>query len=100
LPPAARRGSTPITRGESRIATVIGRPPIAPVTGVVSDFDEHRGLGTVIGDDGSIFPFHCTAIVDGTRFVAPGTRVAFGIRPAHLGSLEARRLVLLQPSPE
>jgi hypothetical protein len=37
------------------------------VTGKVSAFDERRGLGEVTADDATVYPFHCTAIADGTR---------------------------------
>ncbi len=35
------------------------------------------------------FPFHCTAIADGTRTIAPDTPVKFRLRPGPLGALEA-----------
>ena len=41
--------------------------------GVVTAFDEPRGLGT-IDADGTAYPFHCTALLDGTRTVAVGRR--------------------------
>ena len=41
--------------------------------GVVADFDDERGSGTVTADDGTSYPFHCTAIADGTRTIAVGT---------------------------
>lgn len=59
--------------------------------GVVTDFDEPRGLGTVEGD-GSSFPFHCTALLDGTRTIAVGTPVTFEVRPGGLGRWEATRI--------
>ena len=36
----------------------------------MSAFDERRGLGEVTADDGAVYPFHATAIADGTRTVA------------------------------
>lgn len=45
--------------------------------GTVSEFDETRGLGTVVGDDGRRYPFHCTQVADGTRTIEPGTAVTF-----------------------
>lgn len=62
--------------------------------GTVSSFDEPRGLGTVAGDDGTDYPFHCTAIADGSRTIEPGTRVRFEIS-AGLGHWEA---ALLEPA--
>lgn len=63
----------------------------APHAGSVGSFDEHRGTGTVVDDDGSEFPFHCTAIADGTRAIEPGTRVTFVVAPG-LGRWEASAL--------
>jgi len=57
---------------------------------VVTDFDEPRGLGSVRGDDGRSYPFHCTAVADGTRQIAPGTRVVFAVVAGHGGRYEAR----------
>ena len=62
-------------------------------TGVVAEFHEPRGLGTVQGDDGRRYPFHCTAIADGTRRIDVGARVSFLLWPGHLGRLEAREIV-------
>jgi len=55
----------------------------------VSEFDDHRGLGTVIDEGGTIYGFHCTAIVDGSRQIAVGTKVTFSVRAGHLGRVEA-----------
>ncbi len=59
--------------------------------GSVGSFDEHRGTGTVVDDDGTEFPFHCTAIADGSRAIDPGTRVNFVVTPG-LGRWEASAL--------
>ena len=59
--------------------------------GVVAAFDEPRGLGT-IDADGAAYPFHCTALLDGTRTVETGAAVAFDVRPAGLGRWEATRI--------
>ena len=57
--------------------------------GVVSAFDEHRGIGTITADDGTTYPFHCTQITDGTRTIDVDAAVDFEIRPGHLGQWEA-----------
>lgn len=62
-------------------------------TGVVAAFDPARGLGTVAVDGGGELPFHCTSVADGTRTVEVGARVAFAVRPGHLGRYEARDLL-------
>ena len=64
----------------------------ASATGQVSAFDEHRGLGEITAKDGSVYPFHCTAIADGSRTVAVGTAVEFDVRPGRLGRWEAARI--------
>ena len=63
--------------------------------GVVTKFDDDRGLGTVTGEDGSAMSFHCTAILDGSRFIEVGTAVLYEVAPGHLGRVEARRLQTL-----
>jgi cold shock CspA family protein len=57
--------------------------------GTVQDFDEHVGLGVVLGDDGRRYPFHCAQIADGTRTIAPGTVVWVEIVAGQLGRWEA-----------
>ena len=56
--------------------------------GTVTAFDERRGLGT-IDADGREYPFHCTAILDGTRTIDVGADVTFEVRPAGMGRWEA-----------
>jgi len=64
-----------------------------PRPGTVHAFDDDRGLGTVTDDeDGTSYPFHCTALTDGSRRVAVGTRVTFLAVAGHLGRMEARQL--------
>jgi cold shock CspA family protein len=58
-------------------------------TGTVSAFDERRGLGEVTADDATVYPFHCTAIADGTRNISLETRVEFEIVAGRLGRWEA-----------
>lgn len=64
----------------------------APLTGRVESFDDERGIGTVVDGGGRVFPFHCTALTDGTRTVAVGTRVVFELAASHLGRVEARSI--------
>ncbi len=61
--------------------------------GRVVEFDEPRGLGSISADDGRSYPFHCTALLDGTRTVTVGVDVTFTVRPAGLGRWEATRIV-------
>ena len=57
--------------------------------GRVRSFDERRGLGEIESDDRTNFPFHCTAIADGTRRIAPGTAVEFDVVAGLPGRWEA-----------
>ena len=59
--------------------------------GRVGSFDAHRGTGLVIDASGDEYPFHCSAIADGTREIEPGTRVSFVVTPG-LGRWEASAL--------
>ena len=59
--------------------------------GTVTAFDAHRGSGVVVDDTGGEYPFHCTAILDGTREIEPGTKVRFTVSPG-LGRWEAAAL--------
>ena len=59
--------------------------------GIVTDFDEQRGLGTVEAD-GRSYPFHCTQIADGTRTIEVGATVTFEVRPGGMGRWEAAAL--------
>ena len=62
--------------------------------GRVTAFDEAVGLGTVAGDDGREYPFHCTQIADGTRTIAVGAAVVFRLWP-HLGRWEASDIAVI-----
>jgi len=57
--------------------------------GRVTAFDERRGLGEITAAGGAVYPFHCTAIADGTRTIAVGAEVAFDVVAGHLGRWEA-----------
>jgi cold shock CspA family protein len=61
----------------------------AVYSGTVATFDEFVGRGEIEAGGGMRFPFHCTAIVDGTRTIAPDTAVRFRLVPGPLGALEA-----------
>jgi cold shock CspA family protein len=58
------------------------------VRGVVAEFDEARGLGTVEAD-GTAYPFHCTAIADGSRTIEVGAAVTFEVSAGGMGRWEA-----------
>jgi cold shock CspA family protein len=62
------------------------------MTGTVSAFDDGAGLGTITAEDGREYPFHCTAIADGSRSIAVATPVQFEVVPK-LGRWEAAAIV-------
>ena len=59
------------------------------LAGTVADFDASTGWGLVCTDDGDEYPFHCTAIADGTRAIEIGIAVIFHLVPGHRGEWEA-----------
>ncbi len=61
----------------------------APITGRVAGFDADTGWGVIAADGGIEFPFHCTAIADGTRTIEAGIAVTFHLMPGHRGQWEA-----------
>ena len=62
----------------------------AQYTGRVAGYDDHRGRGEIeVGGGDFRFPFHCTAIADGSRSIAEGTPVQFRLVIGPLGALEA-----------
>ena len=64
-------------------------------TGVVVDFDDDKGIGTVRSEDGRELFFHCTQIADGTRTIPVGAQVTFDVRPWHRGQYQAVALATL-----
>ena len=60
--------------------------------GTVVEFDDHKGYGTVRGDDGVEYFFHCTQIADGSRSIADGAPVSFVVAAGRLGRWEATQL--------
>jgi cold shock CspA family protein len=65
---------------------------MAPGRGVVVEFDEHKGWGTVRAADGRELFFHCTEIADGTRAIPVGTEVEFEVGPGRGGRWEAYKI--------
>ncbi len=90
---AGRPGGRPTTGGPMVQAR---RGPRMVKTGTVAEFDEARGLGVLEADDGHRYPFHCTAIADGSRRIDEGTRVFFSRAAGHLGRIEARSVQVLR----
>lgn len=63
------------------------------VAGSVTSFDDLRGLGEVTAEDGATYPFHCTAIADGSRTIREGVAVHFEVVAGRMGRWEAGRIV-------
>jgi cold shock CspA family protein len=61
------------------------------VRGRVVAFDEHRGVGEVetTAGNGARYPFHCTAIADGSRTVPVDAVVEFRVVAGPIGTPEA-----------
>lgn len=65
------------------------RARTTPVRGTVTAFDPRIGLGEVTAEDGTVHPFHCTAIADGSRDIPEGQQVRFVVVPGRSGTWEA-----------
>ena len=61
------------------------------LSGIVTSFDEHVGLGEVTAADGAGYLFHCVEIADGSRTIDVGARVRFTTM-RKFGKLEAASL--------
>ena len=48
--------------------------------GVVVAFDAFAGLGDIKDEDGTVWPFHCVSIIDGSRQIDVGVNVEFTTR--------------------
>jgi cold shock CspA family protein len=59
--------------------------------GLITAFDAARGTGAVTADDGTVYPFHCIEIADGTRTIDAGTRVEFALL-AKFGHYQAAQI--------
>lgn len=64
----------------------------ARYSGRIVHFDDVVGRGEIEARGGLRFPFHCTAIADGSRTIAPDTAVTFLLAPGPLGALEATKV--------
>ena len=55
------------------------------VVGHIESFDDRRGDGVLLSDDGQRFYFHCVSIANGTRHIEPGVRARGERRVGHVG---------------
>ena len=49
-------------------------------SGVVTAFDEYVALGEITDNVGTVWPFHCVSIADGSRTIEVGAHVQFETR--------------------
>lgn len=66
-----------------------------PRLGKVASFDEDRGLGKVLADDGTELAFHSKQIAGRADRLPEGARVVFVTVPGHLGRLEAAGITVV-----
>lgn len=65
---------------------------------MIDGFDDRRGDGYLLSDDGQRFYFHCVDIADGSRTVANGVRATGERAVGHLGHDEVFDLRTLSAS--
>ena len=68
-----------MSRGDARAEADPWGSLVAAHDGAVIEFDADAGLGVVEDIAGRRYPFHCTAIADGTRSIEVGAAVRFSI---------------------
>lgn len=66
---------------------------IAPQVGKVVAYDTAAGYGTIRGEDGREWWFHCTALADGSRSIDVGESGVFSVSPGRAGRWEAVGIV-------
>ena len=62
---------------------------IVRLRGQVTVFDERRGVGEIVSEDGKSFSFHASAIANGSRRISEGAVVDFDVEPGLPGRWEA-----------
>lgn len=63
----------------------------AGVDGVVTEWDDARGWGTVRTADGHEVALQCTNLTDGSRTTETGRRLRVTVEPGHHGRWQAVR---------
>lgn len=66
----------------------------SPKSGIVTSFDERRGLGEITDDAGRVWPFHCAEISDGSRHINVGQHVSY-VTKFHVAREEAFKVTPL-----
>ncbi len=68
------------------------------IQGVVTEVDEHVGLGLIHVEGRGLLPFHCINIVDGSRTIALDANISAEVFRHPRGRFEAREIVCLDLS--
>jgi hypothetical protein len=55
------------------------------VDGSIESFDDRRGDGVLLSDEGERLYFHCVSIANGTRHIDPGVRARGERQVGHVG---------------
>jgi hypothetical protein len=64
------------------------------LAGHVASFDDRRGDGEFVTDDGERFYFHCVDVADGSRSIPVGVRANAERTVGHRGRDEAVKLAV------
>lgn len=70
------------------------------LNGAIEGFDDRRGDGFLVSDDGQRFYFHCVNIANGTRTVPNGVRATAQRWVGHLGHDDAIDVALIVEASE
>jgi hypothetical protein len=70
------------------------------VIGLIESFDDRRGDGVLLSDEGEQFYFHCVSIVNGTRHIEPGVRAQGERRVGHVGRDEVAAVAEIEDARE
>jgi hypothetical protein len=64
--------------------------------GFIESFDDRRGDGVLLSDEGERFYFHCVSIANGTRHIETGVRARAERRVGHVGRDEVAALIEIE----
>jgi hypothetical protein len=70
------------------------------VVGLIESFDDRRGDGVFLSDEGVRFYFHCVSLANGTRHIEPGVRVTGERRVGHVGRDEVAAVTEMEDARE
>jgi hypothetical protein len=70
------------------------------VVGHIESFDDRRGDGVLLSDEGERLYFHCVSIANGTRRIEPGVRATGERRVGHVGHDEVVAVAQIEEARE